>query len=706
MVNNYESEIVEFNKNFVNYKESKIVIYGIGRMTLTLLEGQKGFNIIGLLDKDTTNYGKNINGIKVLSIEEAEEKADLIIINTSASYWEIIFERLKNVKIPVFYRNGERAQKENEDNQNNDYWKTNYKSIKEQIDVADVVAFDFFDTLFGRKTLSPSDVFTYVEKEIEQRYGYKNYAELRRRVIAGIDKYYSIYNIYENIAKISGWDIEIVPRLIEIELDIERQIIFSRDEMMELLRDSIKSGKDVYIVSDMYFPRTFFQDLLIKESIHLDDSNIYISCERKKEKADGELWQDLFNGIGRNKRILCIGDNPKSDISIPKEIDEGVVAVQIGSPSQLLMWSTIKGISSCLISKEANAIMGLINSVLFANPFALGLRNGKIFIDTPEVLGYVVFGPILLTFNKWLQDSVANNGISELIFMSRDGYFLQPLYEEYIKDKNSAVRTKYIGISRQLAMISSIETESDLIDFIKMPYSGSTKELLQDRFCINADPDETISLEDVIESVRDQRELGVRIWDYVKKVQRDYIEYIESNEISDTGAIVDIGYYGNNQKYLSKHLKKNINGFYMVANLDESNLNFKRQKMMACFQTSDDSKALKSSVYNKLLFLESFLTAPYGMVYEVGPDGKFNCKEGRRNQKSFKSKETIFEGVKRFIRDYKELYDGYGFAIDIGFCQTWYDYCFSSKVELSYEVKNSFYNDNAFMNRFDNSLFE
>ncbi len=106
-VGTYFEEIRTFRKNFLEKKDSNIVLYGIGRYTATLVPALKEeFHFTGLMDKDPANHGKILHGLPILSLQEAEEQADLIIINVSATYWRIIYRRIKDSRIPVYFLNG------------------------------------------------------------------------------------------------------------------------------------------------------------------------------------------------------------------------------------------------------------------------------------------------------------------------------------------------------------------------------------------------------------------------------------------------------------------------------------------------------------------------------------------------------------------------------------------------------------------------
>lgn len=104
-----EQEWCFFKENFVDFIYKKIVLYGIGRGTVNLVSKNNIFKIVGLMDKEQTNIGRIMYGLPILSLKDAEEKADIIIINAPETYWELIYKRIQESKIPVYFRNGEKA---------------------------------------------------------------------------------------------------------------------------------------------------------------------------------------------------------------------------------------------------------------------------------------------------------------------------------------------------------------------------------------------------------------------------------------------------------------------------------------------------------------------------------------------------------------------------------------------------------------------
>lgn len=104
-----EQEWCFFKENFVDFTDKKIVLYGVGRGTANLVSKNDVFEIVGLMDKDQTNVGIVMYGLPVLSLKEAEKRADMIIISAPETYWRLIYKRIQESKIPVYFRNGEKA---------------------------------------------------------------------------------------------------------------------------------------------------------------------------------------------------------------------------------------------------------------------------------------------------------------------------------------------------------------------------------------------------------------------------------------------------------------------------------------------------------------------------------------------------------------------------------------------------------------------
>ena len=108
------------------------------------------------------------------------------------------------------------------------------------------------------------------------------------------------------------------------------------------------------------------------------------------------------------------------------------------------------------------------------------------------------------------------------------------------------------------------------------------------------------------------------------------------------------------------------------------------------------------------LAIKSFLTSPHGMVRTIRSDGQFLCAPDTNNQKFFVDKTEINDGIQLFMKDIIELHqdrlDGLDIHID-DFIDNWYGIMVKNII-YSEEIKRSFYNDNAFIHRRQERIFD
>ena len=63
--------------------------------------------------------------------------------------------------------------------------------------------------------------------------------------------------------------------------------------------------------------------------------------------------------------------------------------------------------------------------------------------------------------------------------------------------------------------------------------------------------------------------------------------------------------------------------------------------MYACFQYGDDYTAEKSFARKKNMYIETFITAPHGMIRYIDNQGKMICKLDGKSQEYFDIKEKV-----------------------------------------------------------------
>lgn len=523
----YDIEIENFRHNFSGIKNKRIAIYGMGRRSATLLPGITDFNIAGILDRDESNVGKELCGIKVISIKNVEAAVDVIIINSDPSNYEIIYKRIaKNITVPVYYADGRLACLSDEDTsyERNGYWKSSYKELKDKIDRADAVSFDIFDTLIMRKIFSPEDVFRLLGEKVRAELKLDcEIAGIRAQAAAKCGSNATINEIYKQIKKTNLTDTNIAD-IMQLEKDIDIDLCIARRDIADLYEYCLACGKKVYLISDMYYKLQDIKHLLDKCGVTIpDDEHIWISCEKKCDKVSGSIWKEYSELVGKDIKCLHIGDNKTGDVENPAKY--GIDSYYIMSAKDMLMNSSMAELASHVNTVSDSICLGLVISKLFNSPFALCSTNGKVSYDDSEIYGYCVYGPLLEKFLIWLYYNSRKDGIDKLLFFARDGYFLEKDYKivSQLLDDGYKQDWCYLPISRRLIYMATMKSEDDLKRVVAFPYVGTFADYMKSRFEITV-TDATLEYNDrQINAVGDSQNILKWIQPYKDKIMEQLI---------------------------------------------------------------------------------------------------------------------------------------------------------------------------------------
>lgn len=667
----YELEIEKFRHTFSNIKNKKIAIYGMERRSATLLPGIKDFNIVGILDRDESNVGKELCGIKVISIEDIETRVDLIIINSDPSNYAIIYKRIsKDVSVPVYYADGRLACLSDSDTsyQQNEYWKRSYEELKNKIDKVDVVSFDIFDTLIMRKIFSPEDVFRLVGEKVRIELNLDcDITSIRTRISAQCGAYATIDEIYDQIKKCTNLTDKNIVDIMKLEKDTEIDLCIVRRDIADLYEYCLTCGKEVYFISDMYYTLQDIKHILNKCGVTVpDDEHIWISCEKKADKVSGSLWKKYFKLVGKDNKCLHIGDNKTGDVKNP--VRYGIDSYYIMSAKDMFMNSSISELASYVNTVSDSICIGLVAAKLFNSPFALCSTKGKVSYDGSENYGYCVYGPLLEKFLIWLYYNSRKDGIDKLLFFARDGYFLEKDYKIVSELLNDGYKQDwcYLPISRRLIYMATMENEDDFKRVVAFPYVGTFADYMKSRFGVivtgatseynNRQINAVGDSQDILEWIQPYKD---RIMEEAKKERENYLRYLKADGDMQKGltyGTVDLGYYGTNQYYLQRLTGIKTNGYCFYACLEKDNVYISDISMTGCFQYGDDYTAEKSIARKKNMYIETFITAPHGMIRCIDNQGQIICEADGKSQEYFHIKEKVNCAAVDFISDYINIY--------------------------------------------------
>ena len=546
-------------------------------------------------------------------------------------------------------------------------------------------------------------------KKAEEELNIKGIADVRRQISAKCDAFASLEEIYLKIRQELQLTEEMTKKLIELEKYIDTKLCVPRRKIVELFNYSLALGKDTYIVSDMYYCRKDLEELLNRCGIKgIQPDNIWVSCERKRDKITGSMWKMFADSVIKGRKCIHIGDNVKGDVKNPTYF--GIETVYVMSGRDMLLNSSVRELASDIITAEDSVCAGLFVSEVFNNPYALCKSKGKLVFTDSEVYGYSVYGPMITKFLIWLYCNSHKDSIDTLLFFARDGYFLENDYREMMKllgDVNSQ-RTEYLPISRRLIYLASAEDEEDFRRIVAFPYVGTFRDYMLSRFNINVTDKSERYNDKQVNAVGDADRLMEWIEPYRQDIEkeislekRNYIKYLEKHGLFDrerTFGTVDLGYYGTNQFYLQKLLKRKMEGYCVYACLSQNNVFINEISMKGCFQQDDDPAAERSLIKKKNMYVETFLTAPYGMIRYIDENMNMVCEPDKKSQKNFQIKEKVNEGVLRYLADYVSLFDRNAIMkINNMIEEKLFYNILNGMADISKEILEGFYFDNDFI---------
>lgn len=425
-----QEEIVEkFRSHFKRKMCKPMVIYGTGISAEALITKCRDYPIAGVMDLAKT--GEYFCGLPVLSQDEmVEKRLKRIIVAARPSVHGIIYKRIQRwckeygIEVLDIYGN-DVAEKTANHERSLPYFQKTYEDLKREIDAHEVISFDVFDTLLMRKVYEPTDVFLLMDLELSDRFPFvfskeRKSAEQRRRE----NTEPTIYEIYREIGEKNGLSGEVLQELLELEIAYEKRVLCIRERMKRCMEYCVRQGKEVYLVSDMYFPAEILEELLEEQGI-TGYRELLVSCDYGTPKP-GRLFDILREKTGGN--CLHIGDQMEADYCSPKR--HGMDAFLIMPAVGMMECSAYSDALVYLGNIESRVMLGMLASQVFNDPFALCESKGLPEIRDGETFGYALIAPLVLSFAVWLFHEVKKQKNSVLLFSARDGWLIQKVFRK------------------------------------------------------------------------------------------------------------------------------------------------------------------------------------------------------------------------------------------------------------------------------------
>lgn len=321
-------------------------------------------------------------------------------------------------------------------------------------------SFDVFDTLITRPTALPNGIFALMQSKLAQErdvngledYVIDNFFELRihsenlargaaeARRVEEVD----LHKIYEAMAVCGCISEEQIEYLCRTEQDMETANVMDIHENIRRVKELIRQGEQVILISDMYLSSAVIRKMLLKADPVFESIPLYVSSEYKKRKTTGNLYrfvQELEQV--RYEDWTHVGDNVYQDIEVP---------YSLGMNAEWVQKNQLTDFESRLLSQYGN------DSRL---QFMVGaaVRAGKKDRGDAYHIGIRYAGPVLYSYAEWIVGQAIKKNIKRLYFIARDGYLVKQVVDILLDEKRAGIETHYIYGSRKAWRMASLSEE-------------------------------------------------------------------------------------------------------------------------------------------------------------------------------------------------------------------------------------------------------
>lgn len=465
--------------------------------------------------------------------------------------------------------------------------------LKKLIDNCKYISFDLFDTLIKRDCCRPTELFSFVEKKVNQEFGIQSHFA-QKRIKAEIDarnksksEEVTLSEIYNELA--ITFSNQEKKEVMQWEEEYEYSLCQWNPFIKPIYTYCQQQEKKIIIVTDIYLSENLIRRILAK--LEIDFDVLFISSLEGKTKSKGSLFQEVLLRLGAEPdEILHIGDNRKSDYFMPKKI--GMHSFHFPKNINLNLFVDKKIYKQM---PEYADLCSFINNHASAHKWD-ALHPNQPFDYFAEV-GYEVLGPVLYGFVNWLQTEFEKDKIDKVFFLARDGQLMQKAYQKL----STLLPNTYMFASRKALIIPSLWMNPSLQEVRNAIFWGRRGTISEFLKKIGLNPIEfeqnyksySFSLQTTYEYEElwknpdflyvFENKVKDKMVKHSRKMYNLVLEYLQQINFKGRVAIIDIGWYGHMQRALDKiinfaQLPVKTYGYYLGIRPESPMLNFINSK--------------------------------------------------------------------------------------------------------------------------------
>ena len=489
--------------------------------------------------------------------------------------------------------------------------------ILRRIENADVISFDIFDTLIGRKVLAPEDIFSFVEMECH----IPGFAAARAEAQNNRQNW-SLQEIYYDVAGILSLTSEQLDQAMGKELAVEKKLSYVRPDVYRMFCQAHSLGKTIILCSDMYLSEETLGSWL-KEFGICGYQKIYVSCEHRTGKTERLFFQAAKENNGT---ILHIGDDQEADRACEKA---GIQYLYYPSDLQRAYTRLDRSGHESTWSLAERTVCGISIAAMYSEE------------DRLRRFAKAIVAPILIGYTGWFIHQVRRQAYDGVLFFARDGYLVKKLFDFLT---GGTIPSVYFYTSRHATQMlcepEGEETEYVLAQCVEEMLSG--EDILRKIYSVRDIPKQKTG-ETIRAYMERNRPLLLR---QKTRAEKGYSIYLKRCGITGKKkfAVCDFFASGSTQRRLERYLGLDLTGLYAGNYKSKTETG---TKISYYFQGNHDS------LLRNFIEIESIFSSPESSVDYIDEDGTVIFGEELRDKQSLEElvmiQETALETAKEFF---------------------------------------------------------
>lgn len=480
------------------------------------------------------------------------------------------------------------------------------EELKSLIDSHYIIGFDLFATLLLQPYIDRTDMFLHLEL-IEDCPGFGKERMEAETKIRKHQQEATIEDIYRHIPAKYRY-------LKEKELDLLYQISTVNDEIKQVLEYGKSRNKVILLLTDISLPESFMISLLKKHGLE----ECGFLCHE-----DNVLINTFLNTQQLTRRdLLFFGSNSGRYTELLKR---SCLIEYINKPTRILR----DDVRAKLLHKKHRDEVGA--SIMLAL-----LSNINSQDDYWLRFGFKYGGPVILGFMKWLENQLTQEKINEVLFVARDGYTLEKIFNSI---QNGGIKTHYIYAPRKMSIVINFD--------YKYPFNWGVDTLFS-YFQNNSQIEH-------VEMLTRREYLQTHLSVYRKLTQRvlvDYRMYLDSLDLKEKR----IGIVDTTSSNLSAQravtttlLDKDIIGFYWFVSKNV-------QRVAASNMTVHTFQGSREWIFSNWDIMELLMRAPTPPIDSILNGTVFFKVPSEEEKELMRIYPTIMAGALEFSQQYLKYF--------------------------------------------------